>query len=85
MMYQLPEKFETARGHLKYNTTDTGDRYLVFLVEPEDSKLAEDGTIAGLVIPARVRQSHLDQVLGEIHDSGGIRFIVIPRRDSESV
>jgi len=80
MMFELPENFKTARGLLAYSTMDTGDRYVTFMVEPEDWDVANEGMIAGVIIPAEVGQEHLDQVLGEIRDHGGVRFIIIPPR-----
>jgi hypothetical protein len=57
---------------------DTGDRYLVFAFEPEDFDLAKASGIVGMVIPANVDKKHLDQVLGEIHELGGVKFVVKP-------
>ena len=79
MMYALPDKFDTARGGLGYSTMDTGDRFLVFTIEDDDWDLVKNGEIAGMIIPADVGQQHLDQVLKEIRDSGGVRFVVMPR------
>ena len=79
MKDELPEKFDTARGMLRCSVMDTGDRHVVFVVDPGDLDLAMNGRIAGMIVPAEVDQQHLDQVLGEIRDLGGVRFIVLPR------
>ena len=79
MMDQLPEKFDTVRGSLRYSTMDTGDRYLVFAIAPEDFDRAMAGEISGMIIPADVSARHFDQVLGEIRDLGGVRFVITPR------
>jgi len=86
MMYELPEGFDIVRGSLGYSTMDTGDRYLVFLVEPEGFDLAKVSGIFGMIIPADVDARHLDQVLGEIRDLGGVKFVVKPltERPAES-
>ncbi len=80
-MCQLPKDYETARGLLRYSTMDGGARYIVFHVEPEDLKTAREGAVVGMIVPAEVDQHHLDQVLGQIRDLGGVRFVVVPRRD----
>ena len=85
MMNELPDKFKTARGGLRYSTMDTGDRYVVFTIDDDDWDLAQNGEIAGMIIPADVGQQHLDQVLGEIRDAGGVRFVVIPRSTEPTV
>ncbi len=79
MMRQLPDKFDTARGLLRYSTMDTGDRYVTFEIDEDDFDLAMSGRISGMIVPAYVGKQHLDQVLGEIRDSGGVRFVVIRR------
>ena len=79
MMRQLPDKFDTARGLLRYSTMDTGDRYVTFEIEDEDWDLVKNGEIVGMIIPADVGVVHLDQVLGQIRDLGGLRFVVLPR------
>ena len=79
MMNELPDKFDTARGLLRYSTMDTGDRYVAFATDPDDSDLAMNGRIVGMIVPADVSEQHLDQVLGEIRDSGGVRFVILPR------
>ncbi len=78
MMSELPENFKTARGYLNYSTMDTGDRHVVFSVEPDDWETVKAGRVTGMIIPAGVDMQHLDQVLGEIRDLGGVRFIVQP-------
>ena len=78
MMNEFPEEFDTVRGLLRYSTTDTGDRYLAFGIEPEDFGRAMAGRVIGMIIPAGVSTQHLDQVLGEILDLGGVRFVVVP-------
>ena len=86
MMYELPEGFDIVRGSLGYSTMDTGDRYLVFGVEPEDFDWAKAGGIVGMIIPAGVGARYLDQVLGEIRDLGGVKFVIQPltERPAES-
>ncbi len=79
MMDELPDKFDTARGLLRYSTTDTGARYVQFAIDPDDFDLAMNGRIGGMIVPADVSGQHLDQVLGEIRDSGGVRFVILPR------
>ena len=79
MLTELPENFKTARGLLRYSVMDTGDRYVTFEVDPEDFDLAMAGRLTGMIVPADVDQRHLDQVLGEIRDLGGVRFVVTPR------
>ena len=79
MMTELPDEFEIARGLLRYSTMDTGDRYVTFEVDPEDFDLAMAGRLTGMIVPADVSTRHLDQVLGEIRDSGGVRFVITPR------
>ena len=79
MMTELPENFDTARGLLRYSVMDTGDRYVTFEVDPEDIDLAMAGRLTGMIVPADVGKAHLDQVLGEIRDLGGVRFVVTPR------
>ena len=79
MMNELPDKFDTARGLLRYNTMDTGARYVEFVIDPDDFDLAMNGRIGGMIVPADVSEQHLDQVLGEIRDSGGVRFVILPR------
>ena len=79
MFTELPEKFETARGLMRYSTMDTGDRYVTFEVEPEDFDKAMAGRVTGMIVPADVSAHHLDQVLGEIRDLGGVRFVITPR------
>ena len=78
-MRQLPDKFDTARGLLRYSTMDTGDRYVTFEIDPDDWDVAKNGEIVGMIIPADVDVEHLDQVLGQIRDLGGLRFVVMPR------
>ncbi len=78
-MYKLPDKFDTARGLLRYNIMDTGDRYVAFAIDPHDFDLAMNGRIVGMIVPADVSEQHLDQVLGEIRDLGGVRFVVLPQ------
>jgi hypothetical protein len=75
MMTELPDKFDTVRGSLRYSTMDTGDRYVTFGVDPEDFDLA----MAGRIVSADVDGDRLDQLLGEIRDLGGVRFVVTPR------
>jgi hypothetical protein len=36
MVWELPGRFKTVRGHLNYSTMDIGDRQVAFLIEPED-------------------------------------------------
>ncbi len=79
MMNELPDKFDTARGLLRYSTMDTGDQYVEFAIDPDDFDLAMNGRIGGMIVRADVSASRLDQVLGEIRDSGGVRFVVLPR------
>ncbi len=79
MMYKLPDKFDAARGLLRASTMDTGDRYVEFAIDPDDFDLAMNGRIVGMIVPADVSGRHLDQVLGEIRDLGGVRFVVLPR------
>ena len=79
MLTELPEEFETARGYVRYSTMDTGDRYVTFEVDPEDYDLAMAGRLTGMIVPAEVSAHHLDQVLGEIRDLGGVRFVITPR------
>ena len=79
MMDELPDKFDTARGLLRYSTMDTGARYVQFAIDPDDFDLAMNGRIVGMIVPADVSEQHLDQVLGEIRDSGGVRFVILPR------
>ena len=79
MMTELPEVFETARGLMRYSTMDTGDRYVTFEVDPEDFDKAMIGGLCGMIVPADVSKRHLDQVLGEIRDLGGVRFVITPR------
>ena len=62
-----------------YSTKDTGDRYVTFEVDPEDFDTAMAGRVAGMIVPTDVSQRHLDQVLGEIRDLGGVRFVITPR------
>ena len=78
-MNELPDKFDTARGLLRYNTMDTGALYVEFVIDPDDFDLAMNGRIGGMIVRADVSASHLDQVLGEIRDSGGVRFVILPR------
>ena len=85
MMDELPKEFDTVRGWLRYSTMDTGDRYLVFAIEPEDFDRAMAGEISGMIIPADVSTRHLDQVLGEIRDLGGVRFVILPPTEKPSV
>ena len=79
MLTELPENFKTARGLLRYSVMDTGDRYVTFEVDPEDFDLAMAGRLTGMIVPTDVDQQHLDQVLGEIRDLGGVRFVITPR------
>ena len=79
MLTELPEKFETARGLLRYSVMDTGDRYVTFEVDPEDIDLAMAGRLTGMIVPADVGEDHRDQVLGDIRDLGGVRFVITPR------
>ncbi len=79
MMNELPDKFDTARGLLRYSTMDTGDQYVEFAIDPDDFDLAMTGRIGGMIVTADVSEQHLDQVLGEIRDSGGVRFVILPR------
>ena len=79
MFTELPEKFETARGLMRYSTMSTGDRYVTFEVDPEDFDSAMAGRVTGMIVPAEVSAHHLDQVLGEIRDLGGVRFVITPR------
>ena len=79
MMHNLPDKFDTTRGLMRYSIMDTGDRYVEFAIDPDDFDLAMNGRIGGMIVPADVSKRHLDQVLGEIRDSGGVRFVVLPR------
>ena len=82
MKFELPDNFRTARGMLGCSTTDTGDHHVVFLVEPEDFEIAREGVLAGMIIPGYVGEQHLDQIIREIRDAGGIRFIIVPRSAS---
>ena len=52
---------------------------MTFEVDPEDFDLAMAGRLTGMIVPANVSQRHLDQVLGEIRELGGVRFVVTPR------
>lgn len=79
MMTELPEKFETARGLLRYSVMDTGDRYVTFEVDQKDFDVAMAGRLTGMIVPTEVSEEHLDQVLGEIRDLGGVRFVITPR------
>jgi hypothetical protein len=79
MMTELPDKFDTVRGSLRYSTMDTGDRYVTFGVDPEDFDLAMAGRLAGMIVSADVDGDRLDQLLGEIRDLGGVRFVVTLR------
>ena len=79
MMHELPDKFDTARGSLRYSTMDTGDRYVEFAINAKDYDRVMAGEIVGMIIPADVGKAHLDQVLGEIRDLGGVRFVITPR------
>ena len=83
MMTDLPDKFETARGLLRYSTMDTGDRYVTFEVEPDDFDVAMSGRVVGMIVPADVGVEHLDQVLGDIRHFGGVRFVILPRSDQK--
>ncbi len=85
MMHELPDKFDTARGLMRYSTMDTGDRYVTFEIEDEDWDVAKNGEIVGMIIPADVGKQHLDQVLGEIRDLGGVRFVILPPTERPSV
>jgi hypothetical protein len=80
MMTELPKDFKTVRGSMRYSTMDTGDRYVSFGIWPEDWDAAQEGRIVAFIVPAGVGQRHLDQVLGEIRDDGGVRFVVMPRQ-----
>lgn len=79
-MWELPEKFKTARGQLGTTLLDTGDQHVVFLIEQDDWDIANEGQIAGMVIPAEVARERLVYVLDEIRSWGGLRFIIIPQR-----
>jgi hypothetical protein len=83
MLHELPKESKTARGFLRYSTMDGGARYVVFHVEPEDLETAREGAVVGMIVPAEVDQHHLDQVLGQIRELGGVRFVVVPRRPTE--
>ncbi len=85
MMDELPEKFDTVRGYLRYSTMDTGDRYVTFGIDPEDFETAMAGRLIGMIVPADVSKRHLDQVLGEMRDLGGVRFVVLPPTEKPSV
>ena len=52
---------------------------MTFGIVPEDFDLAMAGRIAGMIVPADVDREQLDQVLGEIRDLGGVRFVITPR------
>ncbi len=79
MMNELPAKFDTARGLMRYGNMDTGDRYVTFEIEPDDFELAMAGRVIGMIVPADVDGQTLDQTLGEMRDAGGVRFVVVPK------
>ena len=79
MLTELPDKFEIARGELRYSTMDTGDRYVTFEIDPEGFDLAMAGRLAGMIVQADVDKERFDQVLADIRHSGGVRFVVTPR------
>jgi hypothetical protein len=40
--------------------------------------LAMEGRVVGVIIPDDVDGQSLDQLLGEVRDAGGVRFVVVP-------
>ena len=82
MMFELPDEFKISPGGLNCSMMDTGAVYLVFTAEDDEAwQIGLEGHITGIIIPAQVSRRHLDQVLGEIRDLGGVRFVVTPRTD----
>ncbi|MBT3551728.1 MAG: hypothetical protein HOO19_21545 [Rhodospirillaceae bacterium] len=60
------------------STMGTGDRYVIFEIERDDFELAMEGRVVGVIIPDDVDGQSLDQLLGEVRDAGGVRFVVVP-------
>jgi len=63
---------------LASSTMGTGDRYVIFEIERDDFELAMEGRVVGVIIPDDVDGQSLDQLLGEVRDAGGVRFVVVP-------
>ena len=81
MLMDFPKNSWTVRGGLNYGTTDTGDRYVNFTIDPdEDYQKAREGEIFGFIVPAEVDRQTLDQLLGEISRLG-VRLVMAKREE----
>ena len=79
MTQRLPTIRVASENAVRRPAAPTGDRYVTFEVDQDDFDKAMAGRLTGMKVPAEVSARHLDQVLAEIRDLGGVRFVITPR------